>query len=557
MSDRNYSWLCDRRWQAALLFTFSLLIYSLSLFNGFVTDSVGVILYEPRVRQLSTGLSFFSENFVPAGPDPGMPYYRPLTGMLHTVEYALFGPHPFGYKLVNLLLNSAVVVLVWAVLSKMTRRDWLPLIAAALYAAVPARAEVVYWVYSDSHLLVALFSLLALLALQNGRTGWLLAAYAAALLSQEAAVVFPLLAALYLQLHDRPRLWSHVGLLVLVTASYLGIRAAVVGGIPLAGDLSLLERLIGVGTVAWKAVRVLLWPEGLMTAYQYTRGMFQGMTAAAVAGLCLLLISLLLGGYWWRTKDPRLLWIAWWWAWLLPGLNVGGIGDYWFAEKSISIAALGPCVLVAESLLQLKQRRIVLFFICGILLLWGGFVVYRAQVWKNSEVNLKESLKFDKNFTLLYVLLGSDYELKGDYVKAIEAYSIAYGLNENSSLAIRRLSEGYARKAYEEMQRGDTLSAEESLRMALKYNPDHNDAGNNLGVLLKNKGSFSEAETLFTRILQKDIRQKSTVANLSRLYLKQQRWQESKELLERYRNATGDNSEVIRGLLMASEAPRN
>jgi hypothetical protein len=58
---------------------------------------------------------------------------------------------------------------------------------------LPARSEAVYWVYSDSYLLVAIFSLLAILKFLTGKHLAAITLFAAALLIQEIAVVHPAL----------------------------------------------------------------------------------------------------------------------------------------------------------------------------------------------------------------------------------------------------------------------------------------------------------------------------------------------------------------------------
>ena len=120
--------------------------------------------------------------------------------------YQLYGPIPFGFHLLNLVLHAAVVLLVFAV----TRRlfgDHLPaLLAAGLFALHPIHTESVAWIAGITDLELSFFFLLTFLlylrlgdrpAISSTAQTGLLLAYALALLSKEQALVLPFLAAVY------------------------------------------------------------------------------------------------------------------------------------------------------------------------------------------------------------------------------------------------------------------------------------------------------------------------------------------------------------------------
>jgi tetratricopeptide (TPR) repeat protein len=129
--------------------------------------------------------------------------FFPLTFSTFRIEYALWGLHPAGYHLVNVLLHSLNALLVWLVLKKLAVPGaW---IAAALFAFHPVQVESVAWITELKNVQCLFFSLLAMLAwlrfLEKPGFGWFcytltFALYLLALCSKTSACTLP--AALWL-----------------------------------------------------------------------------------------------------------------------------------------------------------------------------------------------------------------------------------------------------------------------------------------------------------------------------------------------------------------------
>jgi protein O-mannosyl-transferase len=143
----------NEKTRIALLLGVSLLVYANTLANRFVYDDEIYVFRNPDViRPTLTGL-FEANKFVNV--------FRPVTFATFALNWAVGGPHPFGFHLINVCLHAAVVLLLYLVLRTLLdavqKGKTIALVAALLYAAHPIHTEAVAWVTGRSELLAAGF----------------------------------------------------------------------------------------------------------------------------------------------------------------------------------------------------------------------------------------------------------------------------------------------------------------------------------------------------------------------------------------------------------------
>ncbi len=268
--------------------------YLNSLAGSFVYDDRLQIVGNPYVHSFRyLGKIFGSTVWTFEGAQGVTNYYRPLMTFAYLICFKLFGPIPFGFHLLNIVLHAAVVILVFAVTERLFGNRLMSLVAAGLFALHPVHTESVAWIAALPDLELGVFFLLAFLLYlrlapsgpnlrdpQNslshaaqvqlphaapqqelqaqpraaphaephaeirlephrawGAQAAMLAAYILALLSKEQALVLPAIVVIYEHLYRadravtslRTKLARYAGLWM-IAAAYVAFRVFVLGG---------------------------------------------------------------------------------------------------------------------------------------------------------------------------------------------------------------------------------------------------------------------------------------------------------------------------------------
>jgi protein O-mannosyl-transferase len=120
--------------------------------------------------------------------------FRSVTIASFALNWAAAGAHPLVFHLVNLLLHTAVVVVLYLVLRSLLdsvpNASTIAFAAALLFAVHPIHTEAVASIVGRSELLAAGFLLAAWLLHLNDKVIAALLCFLLALLSKESAVAF-------------------------------------------------------------------------------------------------------------------------------------------------------------------------------------------------------------------------------------------------------------------------------------------------------------------------------------------------------------------------------
>lgn len=336
-----------------------------ALHGGFVYDDHRFVEGNPALRHLSILWRAFTDPSCQTSDDSYAGLWRPLRTLSFALDRLLFGASPVGPHAVNVALHAAGAALVTAMLLA-----WrLPALAAALggtlYALHPAQVECVAWISSRGDLLAAAFVLAAIVADLRGRRPIALAFGAAALLSKEQAVVWPIL----------------VFISRAVACGRADVRHAV-GARPVAGTdaaapiLAALRTAVGpaVAVVVFLVVRASVLPEplqegglgrgtpgipvlGSMLAHQVWTVLVPGApvfdwqmpwTSHPPAAVALVALGVVAAFVWRRSRAPA--------AWFLAG-----IAPTWAAQAFVPLN-----ILVADRFLLFSLPAVALLAARGV-----------------------------------------------------------------------------------------------------------------------------------------------------------------------------------------------
>ena len=124
--------------------------------------------------------------------------WHPVTWLSLMIDFELYRLKPMGYHLTNLLLHIANTLLLFIVLTRMTRKMWPSAIVAALFALHPLHVESVAWISERKDVLSTFFFMMTLWAYaryaMRPRVGWymvVLTLFAVGLMAKPMLVSLP------------------------------------------------------------------------------------------------------------------------------------------------------------------------------------------------------------------------------------------------------------------------------------------------------------------------------------------------------------------------------
>lgn len=448
------------RWAPLLvLLVLTSILYGQVLTFQFVHEDVSQIVENRYIQSASLEKLkeiIFSSGV--AGKDEVINTYRPIFNYIATLEYSIFGPAPWGYHLVSLLLHLFNVVVVYLIagrlLGPVSREgvSLLPLLAAAIFALHPLNTEVVIYISDMPDLLASTFFFLTFyLYILSSERRWLLVPAAAAffisLLSKEPGLmVLPLIG-----LYDlsrglgRGEGWSRVWgsiryylLFIAVALAYLFLRQSAVGGVaPRQNiDMTLFEVIVNIFPIISHYLSKLVMPVGLSSYYPFhpVDGPFD---VRVIGSLSLLLIYLIL--MWQKRRSTvTLTTLGWLLVPLLPVLYFPVLTASAFADRFQYITVPGFAILMAhttgllstslEARLGAPAKKALGVVVILILSLYLAGTYSRSKVWRNDfTLALDTSLKNDTD-PFVHQRIASLYHVRKEYDKAEESYLYALSL---------------------------------------------------------------------------------------------------------------------------------
>ena len=467
---------------------------------GFLWDDE---LTLPNAAPLHTWSGLAQIWFTPRALLPYEGHYWPLLYTLFWLEHKLWGLAPLGYHLVNLLLHSGVVLLLWRLLRRLgVPGAWF---AAAVFAVHPLHVESVAWVIGRKDILATVCYLAAVLAyirfaeMRRWRHYLLaMALFVLGLLSKSITVTLPATLLLW-------HWWRH-GRVTMADCSRTLPFFLVGLGIVLADYVyyssiehiafaySPLERgLIAARALAFYAGK-LLWPAGLTGIYpRWEPGIGDALAWGCAAG-CAAVVAVLWCGRRQLGRGP-LAGVLFFAVALSPVLGLVDFGYMQFsfvADRYQYLAGIGLIAVVVAAVGRACQRGLgalpehrtrparlaigvagaALLAVSG-LLTWNHAGIYRDSGTFFTHVIAHNPQARDAHYNL------------GNYLRDEGHYAVAHA----------------------------------TYQTALEREPDDPDLRNNIGVLLEKQGRHEEATARYRETLRLNPQHQNAIQNLATLLI--------------------------------------
>ncbi len=405
--------------------------------------------------------------------------YYPLLHSAFWLEHQVWGDHPAGYHLVNVLWHALSATLLVVLL----RRLALPgaLLAGFVFALHPVAVESVAWISEQKNTLSTVLYLAAALAwlrLETDRrpdryavaTLW----FVAALLTKSVTATLPA-ALLVLAWWRRGRLAWRADVAPLLPWLALGVAAGLgtawleatqIGAAGAEFSLSPIERVLLAGRVVWFYLGTLLWPAGL--AFFYPRWAID----AGVAWQWLFplaTLAVLAGAWGWRRRDRGpLAALLLYGGTLVPVLGFVNVYPFVFAYVADHFQYLASLAMIAglSAAATTSLTR----------LAWPGWAGASAATG------------------LILLLAGLTWQQSGQYRDLLTLYQSTIERSPDSWVAQLNLG-----TTLDDAGRSD--EALRHVRRALELKPDRPETLNSLGNVLNRLGRPDEARPLLERAI--------------------------------------------------------
>jgi tetratricopeptide (TPR) repeat protein len=539
------------------LLLLSLVVYANASLNGFVYDDHSQIEHNPNVHSFEhLGQIFGSSIASQQGLQAWSNSYRPLVNLDFLLCYKLFGLAPYGFHLVNIFLNCAVVGLVFVVTAALFSNDWLALVAAAVFALHPVHTEPIAWIDGVSDPAFSLFYLLAFwFFLRQGsdrahltriRVG-MIASFALALLSKETAMTFPVLVTVYEHFFRDDRhatRWAQklarYGGIWATHVIYLVVRARAVGTLappPMHPDITAQQAFFSGLALVGQYTKTLVWPVPLIAFCPFQKSTSLGSPYALFGIASLGVVSILFVLFWKRAR-PYSFALFWMGLTIAPALNARWMAANVYADRYLYLPSVGFSWLVAGGILwcwyRVAPRAQILKWglVTGCSLVAvaaSAAIVTRNRDWRSDQRVIVASLKNRPDSPNMLSDLGRMEWFAGDHDAAERNWALALTYKPDTvevlaNLGMARLEQQRYAESISYLQRaiqlkprfttphfylarvylaqGRSVDAETEFKRAIDIYPINFDARKALGQLYLNTGRLREAEEQFLASVQ-------------------------------------------------------
>ncbi|MDO8561511.1 MAG: tetratricopeptide repeat protein [bacterium] len=530
-----------------------LALYANALPNTFVWDDEEQIVNNQVIRDFGNLPEILtSSTFYAGGAGLSGGFYRPMVSFSYIVNYQLWGLHPWGFRIFQILFHILNALLVFFILQRFLRDNEvsdgrvISFLVALLFAIHPANVEAVAYIASVGEVLYSFFILLAFWVILRGinyqegtiqktHLWWSIALAFLGLLAKENAIVIFPITLLYLFLFLKPKFAALSGAETVevplppwkkflrdraplvkytlgataVTALYLFLRSFVANisflqpHIATIAKANFIARLMTIPYELITYIKIVFFPLTL-SIYQHfvvtsvSDIRFWGSIAAlAVIGALLVLAIKKQTG---PNKKILILGLAWFVVGIAPMLNLIPL-DMTVAERWLYFPMIGMFLFLATLTVpwfrKFSPRPRVVLVVCFLLILvaLSARTIIRNADWKDGLTLYGHDIEYSQDNANLENNYGTELFRAGNIAEAEKHFRKSVALEDawfvsHNNLGAVLEREGKLEEAKSEYQKSIAIA-------------DYYLAYQNLAGLLLKMGEKEKAEEFLISALER------------------------------------------------------
>lgn len=495
-----------------LLVVLTIIVYANSLTNGFVSDDIQVILKNNQIGNLN---SVFSNPSIFISP------------LLYFVIYKLFGLSAVVFRMINILLHIANVILVFNIVALFSN-PFIAFATASFFSVHPLTIEAVGWISGGPYVRYSFFLLMSLfLYIKQKKRNYFwyaLIFFVFSLFSSDKAIVVPLFFLLYEIVFGEVReigvfgvvkkltpYFAIAGCWVLFYMTQLGGRISGLSN-QTYSQVRMLNPFVQIPIAITSYLQLIFWPDKLTL---YHSEMFFGPLNFTIRVIGLIGIIGVIGWAWFKNKQI-FFWLSFFIISLLPTLTPFGI-SWIVAERYVYLGLIGVLFVVSYLLFFLIKNKkteglgYLIFIICLIGLM--ARTIVRNADWKNEDTLWTSMITTSPSDPKTHNNLGDMYGRQGNPKKAEEEFKKAISLNPNYADAYHNLANTYIT-----MKKYDL--ALKNYEKAVSINPNLWQSYQNMAAIYFSANNLDLAKKNMEKAIMINPKDSSLYLNLAIVYLK-------------------------------------
>ncbi len=452
------------------------LVYIQSLFNDFVWDDIA--------GQVVNNQSLYGFDKIPSILFYyWSPYYKPLFYLALNFLLTIFGPNPFPFHLVQLIIHIANSILIFILFSRFFKKN-VSFLMSLIFLVHPAISEAVLYISALQDVLYPFFGLIALnLAIVERNRKHKIAVFlflALSILSKETGIAFLILAVIYKLLFDKFALKKYLIYSGILITLYSILRFGILNisffkpefQSIWTYDVILPTRILNIPKIIFSYLTLFVWPDKLQI-FQLWWVRTINFLDFYLPLLIILSVFLIIFFYGFRIFSkvkkesfPYFFFISL----IVIGFLLHSqiialdmtLAERWFYLPLIGI--LGALGYILNRIEINKRRLRILYLVSAvIILLLSARTFIRSFDWKDHNNLVLHDFVINRENPGVYYLLADYYLFSKQYSKSEEVYSsLSKMIPRNESLDNALFSL--------ELHKGNIKEAEEILRNSDKKN---------------------------------------------------------------------------------------